>query len=100
MEIYPSHDELISMMYEADVSNKGYISENDFLYIIAKQKYDYKNKLYADARDAFIALGGKSDLSGTISTKKIEETLKNNFELSDDLEVIIFYLESVEENIS
>ena len=100
MEIYPSHDELVSMMYEADVSNKGYISENDFLYIIAKQKYDYKNKLYADARDAFIALGGKSDLSGTISTKKIEETLKNNFELSDDLEVIFFYLESIEENLS
>jgi hypothetical protein len=74
-------------MYEADVSNKGFISENDFLFIIAKQKHDYKNKLYADARDAFTALGGNSDLSGSISTKKIEETLKNNFEMSDDLEV-------------
>jgi hypothetical protein len=40
--------------------------------------------------DAFVALGGNSDLTGTISTKKIQETLLNNFELSDDLEVIIF----------
>lgn len=26
LDIFPNHDELTSMMYEADVSNKGYIS--------------------------------------------------------------------------
>lgn len=26
LDIYPNHDELTSMMYEADISNKGYIS--------------------------------------------------------------------------
>ena len=59
------------------------------MYIIAKQKIDYKNKLVKEARDAFIALGGSQDLQGTISTKKIQEILKGEFELSDDLEVII-----------
>ncbi len=49
LEIYPNHDELTSMMYEADKSNKGYINESDFLYIIAKQKIDYKNKLSDEA---------------------------------------------------
>lgn len=49
LDIYPNHDELTSMMYEADKSNKGYISESDFLYIIAKQKIDYKNKLTGEA---------------------------------------------------
>ena len=49
LDIYPSHDELTTMMYEADKSNKGYINENDFLYIIAKQKIDYKNKLTDEA---------------------------------------------------
>jgi hypothetical protein len=36
-------------MYEADVSNKGFINEKDFLYIIAKQKIDYQNKLITEA---------------------------------------------------
>ena len=38
LDIYPNHDELSAMMAEADVANKGYINENDFKYIIAKQK--------------------------------------------------------------
>lgn len=49
LEIYPNHDELTSMMYEADKANKGYINESDFLYIISKQKIDYKNKLAEEA---------------------------------------------------
>ena len=49
LDIYPNHDELTAMMFEADRSNKGYINENDFLYIIAKQKLDYKNKLRDEA---------------------------------------------------
>jgi hypothetical protein len=54
LEIYPNHDELVNMMYEADLTNKGYINESDFLYIIAKQKIDYKNKLNADASNFWI----------------------------------------------
>lgn len=37
--------------------------------------------------DAFIALGGREDLEGTISTKRIQDILKGEFELSDDMEV-------------
>jgi Ca2+-binding EF-hand superfamily protein len=49
LDIYPNHDELSSMMFEADRTNKGYISEEDFLYIIAKQKVEYKSKLTEEA---------------------------------------------------
>jgi Ca2+-binding EF-hand superfamily protein len=28
LDIFPNHDELLSMMYEADVSKKGFISKN------------------------------------------------------------------------
>ena len=49
LDIYPNHDELTSMMYEADLSNKGFINEQDFMYIIAKQKVDYRAKLIKDA---------------------------------------------------
>ena len=49
MDIYPNQDELTSMMYEADTNNKGYINESDFMYIIAKQKIDYRTKLVNDA---------------------------------------------------
>lgn len=37
------------MMYEADISNKGYINESDFMYIISKQKVDYREKLINEA---------------------------------------------------
>jgi hypothetical protein len=37
------------MMYEADTTNKGFINETDFMYIIAKQKVDYREKLVNEA---------------------------------------------------
>lgn len=49
LDIYPNQDELTSMMYEADTTNKGFINESDFMYIIAKQKIDYRTKLVNDA---------------------------------------------------
>lgn len=54
LEIYPNHDELSSMMQEADSDNKGFINEDDFKYIIAKQKVDYKDKLIKEASKFFI----------------------------------------------
>jgi Ca2+-binding EF-hand superfamily protein len=54
LDIYPNHDELTSMMFEADRTNKGYISEEDFLYIIAKQKVEYKSKLTEEASNISI----------------------------------------------
>jgi len=33
-------------------------------------------------------LGGNSDLTGNISTKRIKEILKGEFNISDDLEVL------------
>lgn len=49
LDIYPNQDELTQMMYEADISNKGYINESDFMYIISKQKVDYREKLINEA---------------------------------------------------
>lgn len=89
LDIYPNHDELSAMMAEADVGNKGCINESDFKYIIAKQKIEYSDKLMKEAKDAFIALGGDSDLKGTISTDKIQEILRKEFELSEELETTL-----------
>ncbi len=36
--------------------------------------------------DAFIALGGKADLTGTIDTNRLQEIMKNQFELNNDPE--------------
>ena len=89
LDIYPNHDELSAMMAEADVANKGYINESDFKYIIAKQKKEYRDKLMKEARDAFIALGGDPDLHTKISTSKIQEILRKEFELSEELEITL-----------
>ena len=89
LDIYPNHDELSAMMAEADVANKGYINESDFKYIIAKQKKEYRDKLMKEAKDAFIALGGDPDLHTKISTGKIQEILRKEFELSEELEITL-----------
>ena len=100
LDIYPNHDELSAMMAEADVANKGYINESDFKYIIAKQKIEYKNKLIKEAKDAFIALGGNPELNGTISTSKIQEILRNEFQLSEELEVTLKKIAQNKEEIT
>ena len=100
LDIYPNHEELTAMMSEADVGNKGYIHEQDFKYIIAKQKIDYKNKLIKEAKDAFIALGGNPELNGTISTAKIQKVLRDEFELSEELEVMLKKIAQNKEDIT
>ena len=100
LDIYPNHDELSAMMAEADVANKGYINENDFKYIIAKQKKEYRDKLMKEAKDAFIALGGDPDLHTKISTGKIQEILRKEFELSEELEITLKKIAQNKEEIS
>ena len=100
LDIYPNHDELSAMMAEADLANKGYINENDFKYIIAKQKKEYRDKLMKEARDAFIALGGDPDLHTKISTSKIQEILRKEFELSEELEITLKKIAQNKEEIS
>ena len=100
LDIYPNHDELSAMMAEADVANKGYINENDFKYIIAKQKKEYRDKLMKEAKDAFIALGGDPDLHKKISTGKIQEILRKEFELSEELEITLKKIAQDKEDIS
>ena len=100
LDIYPNHDELSAMMAEADLANKGYINENDFKYIIAKQKKEYRDKLMKEAKDAFIALGGDPDLHTKISTGKIQEILRKEFELSEELEITLKKIAQDKEDIS
>ena len=100
LDIYPNHDELSAMMAEADVANKGYINESDFKYIIAKQKKEYRDKLMKEAKDAFIALGGDPDLHTKISTEKIQEILRKEFELSEELEITLKKIAQNKEEIS
>ena len=100
LDIYPNHDELSAMMAEADLANKGYINESDFKYIIAKQKKEYRDKLMKEAKDAFIALGGDPDLHTKISTGKIQEILRKEFELSEELEITLKKIAQDKEDIS
>ena len=100
LDIYPNHDELSQMMAEADLANKGYIDEKDFKYIIAKQKKEYKDKLMKEAKDAFIALGGDPDLHTKISTSRIQEILRKEFELSEELEITLKKIAQNKEEIS
>ena len=100
LDIYPNHDELSAMMAEADVANKGYINESDFKYIIAKQKKEYINKWMKETKDAFIALRWDPDLNTKISTAKIQDILRKEFELSEELEITLKKIAQNKDEIS
>ena len=76
-------------MEEQDVANKGYIKESDFKYIIAKQKKEYWDKLMKEQKMLLFHWEGTPDLPTKISTSKIQEILRKEFELSEELKITL-----------
>ena len=85
----PTAEEIFLMISEVDEDNSGEIEFAEFLRCIQNQKA----KLAAKADDsetvaAFVALGGGSDMSGSISTDKLSSVIKD-FGLTIDIDKLI-----------
>ena len=85
----PTAEEIFLMISEVDDDNSGEIEFAEFLRCIQNQKA----KLAAKADDsetvaAFVALGGGSDMSGSISTDKLSSVIKD-FGLTIDIDKLI-----------
>ena len=62
----------------------------DFLKAIAFWKILEASKEEDDLVDAFVAMGGNSDKTGTIDAKSLIKIVKNEFELTIDIEVNLY----------
>merc|ERR1719162_124274 len=77
------------MIAEVDSDGSGEIDFSEFLKVISSQKTKTAGMDdESDTVDAFIALGGRSDKSGEISTDKLRAVIKD-FGLTIDIDRLI-----------
>ncbi|CAD8095691.1 unnamed protein product [Paramecium sonneborni] len=85
----PSKEELQQMINQVDVKNKGFIDFEDFKRAIAIYKIIEEDNEEDDTLDAFVAMGGNADKSGTVDATKLIQIIKSDFKMTIDIERLI-----------
>ncbi|CAD8195267.1 unnamed protein product [Paramecium octaurelia] len=85
----PSKEELQQMIIQVDVKNKGFIDFEDFKRAIAIYKIIEEDNEEDDTLDAFVAMGGNADKSGTVDATKLIQIIKSDFKMTIDIERLI-----------
>ena len=78
------------MITEIDPDNTGYINFEYFKNLI--QEKEVARQLGSDEEellDAFVAMGGQSDGDGCVDAKKLIQTIKEEFQMTIDIERLI-----------
>ena len=84
-----SDDQVYWMIAMADPENKGFINFAQFKMIIEEKRENERGSTEEDLLDAFVAMGGEPDGDGAINAEKLIETIKNEFEMTIDIEKLI-----------
>ena len=77
------------MIAEADAENTGRITYPQFKRVIAEQKKNQSLSNEEDTLDAFVSMGGQPDGEGFIDAQKLIRIIKNEFEMTIDIEKLI-----------
>mmetsp|Transcript_14084 Transcript_14084/g.20602 ORF Transcript_14084/g.20602 Transcript_14084/m.20602 type:complete len:148 (+) Transcript_14084:13-456(+) len=85
----PSEEELFSMINEVDEQNTGKIEFYEFLRVYEQHQNKTGKSDEQDMIDAFVAMGGNADKSGSIDTEKLINVIRNQFEMTIDIERLI-----------
>eukprot|EP00695_Tsukubamonas_globosa_P002743 TRINITY_DN3939_c0_g1_i1.p1 TRINITY_DN3939_c0_g1~~TRINITY_DN3939_c0_g1_i1.p1 ORF type:complete len:152 (-),score=12.46 TRINITY_DN3939_c0_g1_i1:73-528(-) len=93
----PTEEDLFQMISEVDDNGSQTIEFSEFLKVIESQKRKYSAHAGddQDTIDAFVALGGNPDKSGSIGLDRLRRTCKD-FGLTIDIEQLIHELDSNE----
>lgn len=89
----PSEEELFAMINEVDENNTGKIEFYEFLKVY-EQHQNTGNRDEQDLSkfylvDAFVAMGGNPDCTGSIDTDKLINVIRQQFEMTIDIERLI-----------
>ena len=89
MGISVTEAKLQRMMNEANEENPTSISLAQFKRVIGKQRTFQKNSNEEDTLDAFVALGGSIDKTGSVDADQLISIIKDQFEMTIDIESLI-----------
>ena len=95
MGISAKREEIIKLMNEFEGANNNVIEYDDFLKVLAFYRMIDDNKDENDFVDAFVAMGGNSDMSGHIDAQKLIQVIKEEFNMTID---IVKLIEDVDED--
>ena len=84
-----TEEEIFRMIAEADAENTGRITYPQFKRVIAEQKKNQSLSNEEDTLDAFVSMGGQPDGEGFIDAQKLIRIIKNEFEMTIDIEKLI-----------
>ncbi len=82
-------DECYWMISMSDPENKGSIQFHQFKNLIIEKRENERGSSEEDLLDAFVAMGGEPDGDGAINADKLIATIKNEFEMTIDIEKLI-----------
>jgi len=88
-----SENDCFRMISQSDPENTGYIQFSDFKNFISEKKEQEKGTSDEDLLDAFVAMGGEPDGEGFIDADKLIDTIKNEFEMTIDIENLILKID-------
>ena len=88
LKISESH--MFKMISEIDPTNEGIIKYSDFKTKVVEQEVQrIIGSDETELLDAFVAMGGEPDGEGCVDAKKLIYTIKNEFQMTIDIEKLI-----------
>ena len=84
-----TEEEIFRLIAEADHANTGEVTFDLFRIAIQEQKRNKSANTEDDTLDAFVAMGGMDDGDGSIDAKKLIKIIKEEFEMTIDIEQLI-----------
>lgn len=86
---FVSEDETYWMISVSDPENSGIIRFAQFKQLIQEKRENEQGSSEEDLLDAFVAMGGQPDGDGAIDADRLIDTIKNEFEMTIDIEKLI-----------
>ena len=80
---------IFKMIAQADPENTGKLAYFQFKTIVTEKRENEQGSSDADLLDAFVAMGGQPDGDGSIDADKLIATIKEEFEMTIDIEGLI-----------
>ena len=88
-----TEDEVFLMIANADPSNSGQLQYSQFKQLIQEKRENEGGSTEEELLEAFVAMGGQPDGDGFIDADKLIHTIKNEFEMTIDIENLILEID-------
>ena len=88
-----TEEQTFLMIATADPANNGTIQFNQFKALVDEKRENEGGSTEEELLEAFVAMGGQPDGDGFIDADKLIHTIKNDFEMTIDIEKLILEID-------